>query len=130
MMTSCVTSAARLAFLKGQLKPEHVYKIALYTDKANFDDRTKVYTPVNEVQGAGYDIKVLPAPVYGVESKIAFMDFPSDIVWANSTISAAGCMIFNPNLDNMAIAVVSFGIIVSSTNDDFTLSPSARLVRF
>jgi hypothetical protein len=58
------------------------------------------------------------------------MDFPGEVTWANVSISAAGCLIYDETLDNLAIAVGSFGGIISSTNDKFTLSPEADLIKF
>lgn len=130
MIKSCLTTAGRLAFLQGRIQPEHVFKLALYTDKADFNEDTAVYTPINEVVGQGYVHKVLPKPTFYKSIDIAIMDFPGELVWENSTISAAGCMIFDASLGNLAIAVGSFGSVITSTNDKFTLESSAGLIRF
>jgi hypothetical protein len=130
MITSCVTNAGRLALLKGLVKPEHKFKMALYTSAAKFDTSTKVYTPVDEVQGGGYEAKLLPQPEYGLEGHVAYLDFPGDVIWPYATISADGCMIFDVTLDNLALVVVSFGGTISSTNDEFKVISEARTIRF
>lgn len=127
---TCLTTAGRLAFLQGKIKPNHVFKIALYTDKAELGKKTKVYSPVNEVTAQGYKPMILNEPVFSESEDIAVMDFPGDIVWSNVTIAAAGCLIYSQTLDNLAIAVGNFGGTIASTNDSFTLSPEADLIRF
>jgi hypothetical protein len=127
---TCLTTAGSLAFLQGKIKPNHVFKIALYTDKANLGKSTKVYSPINEVTAEGYRALRLNEPVFSESEEVAVMDFPGEVTWANVSISAAGCLIYDETLDNLAIAVGSFGGIISSTNDKFTLSPEADLIKF
>lgn len=130
VIESCLTVHGRLAFLRGDVRPDHVFRIALYTDKAELTYATKSYTAVGEVKGQGYSSKTLAQPTYKIEDKLALVSFPGDVVWPNSTISAAGYMIYDETLDNLAIAVGSFGATISSTNDKFTLNPPDGLVVF
>lgn len=127
---TCLTTAGRLAFLQGKIKSNHVFKVALYTDKADLGKKTKFYTKVNEVTAQGYKAAILGTPVFSESKDIAIMDFPGEVTWNNVTIAAAGCMIYDETLDNLAIAIGSFGTVVSSTNDKFTLSPEADLIQF
>lgn len=130
MINSCLTTEGRFAFLQGRIQPGHVFKLALYTDKANLGEDTVCYTPINEVVGQGYAAIRLANPVFARVGKLAVMNFPGELLWKNATISAAGCMIFDETLDNLAIAVGSFGSIISSTNDTFRLDPPENLVIF
>jgi hypothetical protein len=129
---SCVPNAARLAFLKGEVRPDHVFKIALYTDKASLGPETKVYTPVGEVAVAGYAPKALSSPLFGTDSEDggATMGFDGEVVWPNVTIAAAGCMIYDETLDNLAVFVGDFGAIIASTNDKFKLNMVTDLIKF
>jgi hypothetical protein len=127
---TCLTTAGRLAFLQGKIKPNHVFKIALYTDKANLGKSTKVYSPINEVTAQGYKPAILNAPVFSESEDVAVMDFPGEVTWANVSISAAGCLIYDTDLADLAIAVGSFGATITSTNDKFTLAPEADLIKF
>ena len=127
---TCLTTAGRLAFLQGKVRPDHVFKIALYTDKADLGKKTKAYGTVNEVKAEGYSAATLSTPIFSESDDVAIMDFPGEVTWSNVSISAAGCLIYDETLDNLAIAVGSFGGIISSTNDKFTLAPEADLIRF
>ena len=128
---TCLTTAGRLAFLQGKIKPDHVFKIALYTKDAELGKKTKAYTKSGEVSTQGYKALQLNAPVFSSNDKEeAIMDFPGSVIWDNVSITAAGCLIYDTNLSDLAIAVGSFGGDVSSTNDKFTLSPEADLIRF
>lgn len=130
MIETGTTIAGRLALLRGEVQPHHRFKMALYTANASLGKRTKVYSPVNEVVGAGYEAILLGQPVYGVEEDVPYLDFPDTVVWYNATISAAGCIIYDASLDNLVLSVVDFGGVVSSTNDDFTVTPETRIIRF
>ena len=131
MIETCTTNAGRLAFLKGQVQANHVFKIALYKEGATLGKATKSYLKANGVVGQGYAAKTLPSPVYGVDKDdIAFMDFPDDIVWEGATISARGCMIYDETLDGLALVIVDFGKVISSTNGPFTLTPETDMIRF
>ena len=127
---SCVTTAARLAFLKGEIKAGHVFKVALYTDKANLGPTTKAYTTVGEVAVSGYAAKRLDSPVFSSTDTEAVMGFKGEVVWPNVTIAAAGCMIYDESLDNLAVFVGDFGAIIASTNDKFKLAMAPDLIKF
>ena len=131
-ISSCVPTAARLAFLKGQIKPDHVFKIALYTEAANLGHATEAYTKQGEVVAAGYAAKELSSPLYdyNAEEKVATMGFDGEVVWPNVTVAAAGCMIYDESLGNLAIFVGDFGAIIASTNDRFKLSMAPDLIKF
>jgi hypothetical protein len=129
-INSCLTTAARLAFLKGEVKPDHVFKIALYTKEASLGMDTKIYTKSGEVVARGYEAKALGKPVFGIEGVEATMGFTGDVVWPNVTIAAAGCMIYDETLGNLAVLVGDFGDIIASTNDKFKLTMASNLIKF
>ena len=129
---SCVTTAARLAFLKGEIRADHVFKIALYTETADLDATTTKYTKQGEVAAAGYAAKTLDAPVFGTDTAddSATMGFSGEVVWPNVTVAAAGCLIYDETLDNLAVFVGDFGAIIASTNDRFKLKMVPDLIKF
>lgn len=128
---TCLTTAGRLAFLQGRIKPTDVFKVALYTETAELGKGTKEYTKTGEVVADGYNPKQLATPTFSSNDREeAIMDFPGDIVWQNVTISATGCLIYDETLNGLAIAVGAFSSSISSTNDKFTLSPAVDLIKF
>ena len=127
---TCLTVAGKLAFLEGKVKSDHVFKLALYTEKASLGSDTEVYSRVNEVVADGYEPATLAKPVFSKSGKNAVMDFPGDVKWKNVTIAAAGCVIYDESLDNLVIAVGSFDGTITSTNDSFTLTPAKGLIKF
>lgn len=130
MIESCITNEARLAFLQGKIKPSHRFKIALYTKEAELGKKTKVYTPVNEVIAQGYTRLQVSAPVFEIINDKAQMGFSGAVVWDDVTISADGCMIFDADLDNLAIVIGSFGDTISSTNHKFEVNLAKDLIVF
>lgn len=102
-----------------------VYKIALYTSAATMDATTTVYSGTNEVaNGNGY--ATLGATLSGfsvtLDTGTAILDWTTDPTWTTSTISAAGALIYNSTRTNKAVAVLSFGGTITSTNDTFTVT--------
>ena len=83
----------------------------------------------DEASGTGYTAggQILDSASITLSGDVAFVDF-ADEVFANATISATGCMIYNVSNGNAAIAVFDFGGTIASTNGDFTIvfpSPDA-----
>lgn len=100
-------------------------KVALYGSSATIGPSTTAYTATGEVSGTGYTAggaTVAVASGYPLESgQVVEIDF-DDVTWASSTITAAtGALIYNSSKSNKAIAVVSFGAAVSSSNGAFLL---------
>lgn len=122
MIESCATVAGKLAFLKGELRPNHQYKIALYTSAAELGPATKTYTPAGEVVAQGYKPLALPAPVFSSDATSAFFGFSGDVKWQNSTISADGALIYDETLGNLALFVVAFPEQTRSTNHEFAVT--------
>lgn len=100
------------------------YKIALYTAAARLDDTTTAYTPANEVPETGdYQAggQVLIGFSAGLDGKTGVLSWTSDPRWVNTTIAAAGALIYNATRENRALAVLDFGGVIRSTNGPFTV---------
>lgn len=99
-----------------------IIKIALYTSAATLGATTTAYTTSNEVVGTGYIAggNTLASPIISVDGTTGIVDF-ADTVWATSTITARGALIYNASKSNKAIAVLDFGSDKSSSGGDFTV---------
>ena len=99
-----------------------VFKIALYTSSATLDSTTTVYTTSNEVVGTNYTAGGAALTNLGVSlsGTTAYLSW-NDATWANSTISAAGALIYNTSKANKAVAVLNFGGTYTSTNGNFVV---------
>lgn len=128
MIETSFTLAGKLAIFKGQVKPEHTFKVALYGPDADLNEDTSKYTTLHEIIALGYIAKSIGSPVYGIKDKKVFMGFVDEVIWKGATISAAGCMVFDETLDNLALVIVAFPEIVRSTNDTFTITPRRDLI--
>jgi len=101
-----------------------VFKLALYTSAATLDATTTAYTTSGEVASTGgytaggntLTISQVPTST----TTIAWLDF-ADSVWAASTITANGAMIYNSSQGNKCVAVLAFGSDKSSSVGDFTI---------
>lgn len=115
------------SFKEQLLKGEHdfdvdVFKIALYTSAATLSSATTVYSSADEVTGVGYTAGgiALTGTTVSLTGSTAFVDF-NDAVWAASTITARGALIYNSSKSNKAVAVLDFGADKTSTTGDFTV---------
>lgn len=114
----------KIALIKGNETGTYGAATTNYSDLTGNSD---------EVTGANYNAggQVLTAPTDGSTSIInlsgstAFIDFV-DEVFSNVTVSAAGAIIYNSSQSNKAIAIFSFGGIVTSTSGDFTVAFPAQ----
>ena len=77
----------------------------------------------DEASGTGYSSggATLGSVSIALDGTTATVDF-ADVSFTNSTISAAGAMIYNTSASNRAIAVISFGGTVASTAGTFTVT--------
>lgn len=122
-----ITSAICSSFKEELLDGTHDFgtdtiKIALYTSSATLNATTTAYSATNEVSGTGYSAggATLGSVTTTLSGTTAFLDF-ADASWAASTITARGALIYNSTEANKAIAVLDFGIDVSSTAATFTV---------
>lgn len=103
-------------------------KLALI--KANptgtYDASTTNYSDVtgnsDEASGTGYSAggQVLDGAAIATSGETAYLDF-TDEVFADVTVSADGCILYNSSKSNRAIAVIDFGGTVSATAGDLTI---------
>jgi len=104
--------------------PNNTHKLALYTSSATLDATTTAYSGTNEVAATGGyttggEYLVL-AQVPTSTSTTAWLDF-DDLVWASSTITANGCLIYDTGNSNASITTHAFGADKSSSSGDFTV---------
>lgn len=104
--------------------PTDVYKIALYSASANLSKSTTVYTSEGEVVAPGYTAggQALSGFNTLLDGDVAILDWSSNPVWPASSIAASGALIYNATRGNKAVAVLAFAGLVTSTNDDFTVT--------
>lgn len=126
MIKTAVTNSAKQEFLQGVHQPGDVYKLALYTAKANLNASTSAYSASGEIDSKGYDAggQILSGYSDSSDSGTAIMSFHSP-AWEQSSISARGAMIYNASKENKALAVYDFGMEITSTNGKFTATMPA-----
>jgi len=97
-------------------------KIALYTEDANIDTSTTVYTAIGEVSGTGYITggQTLTGVSVSLSGTTAFVDFANPS-WAGASFTAKGALIYNFSKSNKAIAVLDFGANKTATNTTFEI---------
>jgi len=106
----------------------HVIKIALIkeTPTGTYNAATTNYSDVtgnsDEASGTGYSAggQNLDGATITTSGTTAFVDF-TDEVFADVTLSADGCIIYNSSASNAAIAVIDFGGTVSASAGDLTI---------
>ncbi len=121
-ITSALCNSFKQEILEGVHASTDTYKIALFDSNSNLSASTTAYSTSGEVEGAGYTAGgvTLSGFTTGLSGSTAYLTF-SDPSWADSTITARGCMIYNSSKSNKAVAVFDFGQNVSSVNGTFTV---------
>lgn len=121
-ITSGICNSYKQEILEGVHSSSDTYKVALYTSSASLSAATTAYSSTNEVSGTGYTAggATLSGLSTGLSTSTAYLTF-SDPSWADSTITARGCLIYNSSKSNKAVAVFDFGSDVSSVNGTFTV---------
>lgn len=123
--TSAFTTAAKLAFLKGEVLAAHVYKIALFTSSATNGAATTGYTTTNEVSGTGYTAggNTLSAYAATTSGTTAFLDW-ADTSWSSASFTAASALLYD-DTDTVgpdrALLVLDFGGDKTVTSGTFTI---------
>lgn len=105
-----------------------VLKLALIkaTPTGTYDATTTNYSDVtgnsDEASGTNYTTggQNLDGATIATSGTTAFLDF-TDEVFANVTVSADGCIIYNSSKANRAVAVIDFGGTVAATAGDLTI---------
>ena len=101
------------------------FKLALYTSSASLGEGTTAYTTSGEVASTGnytaggntLTVNVTPTS----SGNVAYVSF-ANTSWANSTITAAGALIYNNSQSNAAVCVLNFGGDKTSTNGTFAIN--------
>jgi hypothetical protein len=105
-----------------------VLKLALIKDTptGTYDATTTNYSDVtgnsDEATGTNYTTggQALDGATIATSGTTAYLDF-TDEVFADVTVSADGCIIYNSSKANRAIAVIDFGGTVAATAGDLTI---------
>jgi hypothetical protein len=125
-ITQAMATSFKVQLLNGtQNFSANTFKLALYTSSATINENTTAYSSTNEVASAGnysaggntLAVSVTPTNT----GNTAFISF-ANTSWANATITAAGALIYNANLANAAVCVLSFGGDKTSTNGTFAVN--------
>jgi hypothetical protein len=121
-ITSALCNSYKQEILEGVHASTDTYKIALFNSNSNLSASTTAYSTSGEVEGTGYTAGGVTLSGYssGLSGSTAYLTF-SDPAWADSTITARGCLIYNSSKSNKAVAVFDFGQNVSSVNGTFTV---------
>ena len=127
MIRSGICTSAKREFLRGDHRPGHIYRMALFIKGSPLDSNTVGLTQdliEFESQAIGYTAggKPLHGVAYGSDKGGAWMTF-MEPVWAMATIKARGCLIYNDSLPGRpALAVVNFGRDIISDKGNFTVA--------
>ena len=107
------TDVLKLALIKAS--PAGTYGVAT----TNYSDVTG---NSDEASGTNYSAggQNLDGATISTDGTTAIVDF-TDEVFADVTVSADGCIIYNSSKANRAIAVIDFGGTVSATAGDLTI---------
>jgi hypothetical protein len=121
-ITTAICNSYKKEILEGVHAAGDTYKLALFTSAASLGADTTAYATTNEVSGTGYTAggATLADLVTGLSGGTAYLTF-TDPSWANATITARGCLIYNASKSNKAVAAFDFGGDVSSTNGTFSV---------
>lgn len=103
-------------------------KLALIKDTptGTYDATTTNYSDVtgnsDEATGTNYTAggNTLDGATIATSGTTAYLDF-TDEVFADVTVSADGCIIYNSSQGNKAVAVIDFGGTVAATAGDLTI---------
>lgn len=131
MITAAVCTSYRREILSGVHKPDHSYKLALFTKDAELNGATSTYAgQKGEAAGKGYDKggKELTGFATGDDAQrsIAWVNWPGDVVWQAATLTVRGALIYNDSLPGKnAVAILDFGADKTATNGPFKVTMPA-----
>lgn len=122
--TNALATSFKAELLDGIHAAADVYKIALYVAASTIGAGTTAYTATNEVVGTGYTAggQNLAGRQIVLDGTTQILDWTTDPVWAASTITARGAMIYNSTKANRALIILDFGADITSTNGNFTVT--------
>jgi hypothetical protein len=139
-ITACQTDSYHSEILQGTHSSSDTYKMALISASGTgtyAKSFTNVGTPgsgapstsnlgTDECTGAGYTsggatLTGFSVTIDGVND-VAMLTFNTPVQWTSATLSAAGAIIYNSSKSNKAVAILSFGGTITSTNGTFQVS--------
>lgn len=121
--TTAFTTAAKLAYLRGEILAAHTYRMPLYTSVANNGAATAAYTTTGEVTGTGYTAtgNALTSFASSSSGTTAWIDF-ADTTWSSASFTAASSLLYSDtNPSDVAIGVFDFGGNQTVASGTFTL---------
>ena len=122
-ITQAPCNVLSAALLAGRHAAGNTYKMALYRDTATLNSSTTRYLAAGETSGSGYTAggQTLQGYAAAISNSTAYLDW-SNISWPASTMSAAGCLIYNDSLASKeGLHVYTFGSTVEVSNGTFTV---------
>lgn len=132
-----ITSAICTSFKQELLVGTHnftastgdTFKLALYSSSATLGASTTAFTTTGEATGTNYTSggNALTNVTPTTSGTTAIVDF-SDLTFGTATITARGCLIYNDDQADKAVAAIDFGEDKTSTAGNFTIvfpSPTA-----
>ena len=98
------------------------FKLALYTSSATLGASTTAYTTSNEVSGTGYTAggAALTSVTPTTDGTTAICDF-ADLSFTSASFTANGCLIYNDDQSDKAVAVIAFGGDKTVSSGTFTI---------
>jgi len=98
------------------------FKIALYTSSATLGASTTAYSTSNEISGTGYTAggANLTSVTPVLDSSTAVCDF-ADVSFTSASFTANGCLIYNDDQSDKAVAVIAFGGDKTVSSGTFTI---------
>ena len=129
-VTTAMTTSFKQELLQGLHDLDgHTLKLALIksSESGTFGAASTNFSNItdssDEASGTGYSSggATLGSVSIALDGTTATVDF-ADVSFTNSTISAAGAMIYNTSASNKAIAVITFSGTVASTAGTFTVT--------
>ena len=129
-ITTAMTTSFKQELLQGLHDLDgHTLKLALIksSESGTFGAASTNFSNItdssDEASGTGYSSggATLGSVSIALDGTTATVDF-ADVSFTNSTISAAGAMIYNTSASNKAIAVITFSGTVASTAGTFTVT--------
>lgn len=106
----------------------HTFKLALYSDAATLNANTTAYSATNEVTHANYTAGGASLTNLGVTvtntnatAGVGFTSFDT-VTFANVSLTARGCLIYNTSSSNRAVAVFDFGTDKTASNGNFVIN--------
>jgi len=124
-IVAAVCNSYKLEAVEGIHLAADTYKFALYVNTATLGAATTVYSATDEVPNSGTYVAggiTLVGRVAVLDTGVAIIDWTTDPLWTGATIAAGGGLIYNSTRANKAVAVLSFGGVITSTAGNFLVT--------